>query len=133
MIKDGKMLFNPQMEWAGGGFVSSSPNLAEWAYQLYSGKLLPPDMQKEMLTGVPAKTGRDHQYGLGVQIRPTAYGVSWGHGGWFPGYLSETEYFPEKEVAIAVQINTDDFAKTKMSTHRLVLELAKIVFGEATY
>jgi ABC-type lipoprotein release transport system permease subunit len=28
-------------------------------------------------------------YGLGVQIRQTEFGETYGHGGWFPGYLSE--------------------------------------------
>src|SRR5689334_1942888 len=34
MVKDGKMLFNPQMEWCGGGFASTGLDLAKWALAL---------------------------------------------------------------------------------------------------
>jgi D-alanyl-D-alanine carboxypeptidase len=42
-----------------------------------------------------------------VQIRESPWGTSYGHSGWFPGYLTEVEYFPKHRVAIAVQFNTD--------------------------
>ncbi|MGH9746044.1 MAG: hypothetical protein ACRD59_08050 [Candidatus Acidiferrales bacterium] len=44
--------------------------------------------------------------------------------------LSEMKYFPEYNVAIAVQINTDDFKKTQGPTHMYILEMAKIVLPE---
>jgi D-alanyl-D-alanine carboxypeptidase len=66
-----------------------------------------------MRTGVTAKTGKNHQYGLGMQIRPSALGTSYGHGGWFPGYLTEMDYFPDKNLSVAVQLSTDDFQKLK--------------------
>lgn len=45
------------------------------------------------------------QYGLGVTIRTTPLGTAYGHRGWTPGYLSIFEYYPEHEVAIAMQVN----------------------------
>ena len=124
-IRDGKLIFNPQFEWTGGGFLSNSPDLARWAYMLYGGKLLNPEALRTMEAGVPAKTGKNDEYGLGVQIRHTDFGITYGHGGWFPGFLSEMEYFHEYRVAIAMQINTDDFAKTKGIPHRYIIELAR--------
>jgi D-alanyl-D-alanine carboxypeptidase len=130
-IRDGQLVFNPQFEWTGGGFVSNSADLARWAFDLYgSNKVLTPELLKQMEAGVPAKTGKDDEYGLGAQIRHTDFGVTYGHGGWFPGYLSEMEYFPEYHTAIAVQINTDDFNKTRGPTHMYILEMAKIVLPE---
>jgi len=129
-IRDGKLIFNPQFEWTGGGFLSNSADLARWAYMLYGGKLLNPDALQMMEAGVPAKTGKNDEYGLGVQIRHTDFGITYGHGGWFPGFLSEMEYFPEYRVAIAMQINTDDFAKTKGIPHRYIVELAQTLFPE---
>jgi len=81
-----------------------------------------------MEVGVPAKTGKGDEYGLGVQIRHTDLGITYGHGGWFPGYLSEMEYFPDQRVAIAMQVNTDDFAKTKGMPHHYIVELAHTLF-----
>lgn len=127
-IRDGKFIINPQAEWTGGGFLSTSTDLARWARFLYEGRAFDKSMLAVMESGVPAKTGKGDEYGLGVQIRHTQFGVSYGHGGWFPGYLSEMEYFPEKHTALAVQFNTDDLSKTKGIAHNTLLQLADEVF-----
>lgn len=133
ILLDGKIAFNPKFEWAGGGFLSSSYDLARWAFNLYGGKVLTASELAEMEKGVPAKTGKGDEYGLGVQIRHTDFGVTYGHGGWFPGYLSEMEYFTEYHVAIAMQINTDDFAKTKGIPHRYIVELARTLLPQLAH
>src|SRR5215468_834274 len=102
-IIDGKFIVNPQMEWCGGGFASTAEDLAKWAKVLYEGKVLRQTTVEQLLDAVPAKTGKGHKYGLGVQVRQTDWGVTYGHGGWFPGYLSEVEYFPKRRMAIAIQ------------------------------
>ena len=129
-LVDGKLRFNPQMEWAGGGFISNSSDLARWAELLYTGRAFDKKMLPIMETAVPAKTGKGDEYGLGVQVRHTQYGITYGHGGWFPGYLSEMEYFPERNTSIAVQMNSDNFALVKMPTHRYVLAIADALFQQ---
>ncbi|MGH9768604.1 MAG: serine hydrolase domain-containing protein, partial [Blastocatellia bacterium] len=129
-IVDGKFVINPQMEWCGGGFASTAEDLAKWAKGLYEGKVLRQATVEQLLDAVPAKTGPGHKYGLGAQVRQTDWGVTYGHGGWFPGYLSEVEYFPKHRMAIAVQFNTDNFGQLKRNTHGYVLEMARIVFGD---
>ena len=64
-----------------------------------------------------ANTGPGDKYGLGVQIRQTEFGETYGHGGWFPGYLSEMEYFPRYKLSLAVQVNTDNFRNPAGKTH----------------
>lgn len=128
-LNGGLFKLNPQFEWAGGGFASTPLDLARWCKLLVEGKAFSASMARQMKQGVSAKTGRDHKYGLGLQIRPTPYGTSYGHGGWFPGYLSEMEYFGDRGVSIAVQVNTDDPARIKFSTHELVLRIAEALFG----
>lgn len=113
VIVDGKNLINPQMEWAGGGYISNTTDLARWARIYYDASWLSEDIRTQMRMGVAAKTGRNHQYGLGMQIRPSALGISYGHGGWFPGYLTEMDYFPDRNISVAVQLSTDDFQKLK--------------------
>ncbi len=129
-IVDSKFVVNPQMEWCGGGFASTPEDLAKWVKLLYEGRVLRQTTVEQLLDAVPAKTGRGDKYGLGVQVRQTEWGVTYGHGGWFPGYLSEVEYFPKYRMAIAVQINTDNFQQLKRNTHRYALEMARIVFGD---
>lgn len=130
MIKDGQFVINPQMEWMGGGFISTSQDLALWAKSLFGGTVLKPATRSLMVDGaIAANTGRGDQYGLGVQVRESAWGVSLGHGGWFPGYLSEMEYFPDQGIAIAVQFNTDNFRLLRGHPRTFVAEVAKVVMG----
>ncbi|HEY7402230.1 MAG TPA: serine hydrolase domain-containing protein [Candidatus Angelobacter sp.] len=126
-IHDGKFVINPQAEWTGGGFLSTSTDLARWAWLLYQGKAFDPSILPVMEAGVPARTGKGDEYGLGVQIRHTQFGITYGHGGWFPGYISEMEYFPDKHVAMAIQFNTDDLSKTKGIGHNTLMKLAEAV------
>jgi D-alanyl-D-alanine carboxypeptidase len=105
---DGLMAINPQFEWTGGGIASTTSDLARWAKLLYEGKAFPPAMLSRMLEGVPARLGGNAQYGLGVIIRPTILGPSWGHSGFFPGYATEMVYFPLSKIAVAVQVNLTD-------------------------
>ena len=105
---DGLLAINPQFEWTGGGIASTTSDLAQWAKLLYEGKAFPATMLPRMLEGVPAKLGPNTQYGLGVIIRPTPLGVSWGHSGFFPGYATEMTYFPGSRIAVAVQVNLTD-------------------------
>jgi D-alanyl-D-alanine carboxypeptidase len=128
-IIEGKFIVNPQMEWCGGGFASTAQDLARWAKFLYEDKVVDQGSLEDLLNAVPAKTGKGDKYGLGVQVRESNWGVSYGHGGWFPGYLSEMEYFPQYKAAIAVQFNTDDFRKLKKRPRAYVAEVAQIVFG----
>jgi D-alanyl-D-alanine carboxypeptidase len=135
-IIDGKFIINPQMEWTGGGFVSTAEDLARWAKALYEGRVLKKEALAEMLTPVDAAGGRGggngNKYGLAVQIRQSEWGASYGHGGWFPGYLSEMEYFPDHKVAIAVQVNTDASASPKKSLRVYIADIARIVLGDRT-
>jgi len=134
VIIDGKFIINPQMEWTGGGFASTAEDLARWAKLLYEGKVLKEEMLDQMLAGVAANEGRGsgagNKYGLAVQIRPSDWGVSYGHGGWFPGYRSEMEYFPQNKIAVAVQFNTDDARAMKKGLRSYIADATRIILGE---
>ena len=106
MIVNGKFAINPQFEWAGGGYAVSGGDLARWAKALYEGRAFDRSLVAAMVDGVPAKLGPEARYGLGVIVRPTPLGPSWGHSGFFPGYVTEMRYFPEHRIAVAFLINT---------------------------
>ena len=134
VIIDGKFIINPQMEWTGGGFASTAEDLARWAKLLYEGKVLKKETLDQMLTGVAATEGRGsgagNKYGLAVQIRPSEWGVSYGHGGWFPGYRSEMEYFPQRKIAVAIQFNTDDARAINKGLRAYIGDAMRILIGE---
>jgi len=106
MLVSGKFAINPQFEWAGGGFATTTEDLARWGQILWSGRAFPDSVMQAMLTGVPARLGPDAQYGLGVIIRPTPLGLSYGHSGFFPGYLTEVRYYKDLNLTVALQFNT---------------------------
>lgn len=106
MIENGKFIVNPQLEWTGGGWASTGHDLARWAKALYEGKAIDPATAALMVDGLPAKLGPNVKYGLGAIIRPTPNGTTYGHSGFFPGYVTDMMYFPDKKIAVAVQVNT---------------------------
>jgi len=129
VLIDGVFAINPQFEWTGGGVASTAADLARWAKALYEGRAFDASMLPIMLDGVPARLGPNTRYGLGVIIRDTPLGVSWGHSGFFPGYLTEMAYFPDHRIAVAVQVNTSDFGALRMSPGRMLMELAQVAAG----
>lgn len=130
MIVNGEFVINPQFEWTGGGMASTSADLARWAKALYEGRAFKPEMLEKMLDGVQSKLGPNVKYGLGVIVRPTPLGTSYGHSGFFPGYMTEMHYFPDHKVAVAVQVNTS-VPRTLggKPLGRIAIELAEIVTG----
>jgi D-alanyl-D-alanine carboxypeptidase len=124
----GRFAVNPQFEWAGGGFASTAEDLARWAKALYEGRAFPRALLDKALVGVPAPMlGREARYGLGVIVRPTPLGVTWGHSGYMPGYLTEVRYWPEHGVAVAFQVNTTAEGALGRGPGQVVTELARIV------
>ena len=128
MIENGKFIVNPQLEWTGGGWASTGEDLARWAKLMYEGKAIPAEMLSQMFDGVSAPMlGRETRYGLGVIIRPTRIGITYGHSGFFPGYMTDMMYFPDQKVAIAVQVNTSVPKDLGRPLGRVVIELAEVI------
>jgi D-alanyl-D-alanine carboxypeptidase len=131
VLENGKFTVNPQFEWTGGGMVSNAEDLARWAKLMYEGKAFDASLVPEMLNGVPAKLGRDSKYGLGVIIRKSQSGVlSYGHSGFFPGYLTEMMYFPEHKISLAVQVNTSVPQNLGKPMGRVLLEALDTILGK---
>lgn len=108
MVVDGKYAFNPQMEWTGGGFASTTADLAKWA-KLYYEALLFSDETLQMIV-TPNENGilsEYDSYGMGSFIFNTKLGKAYGHSGFVPGFRSLFLYFPKQKVAVAFQTNCD--------------------------
>ncbi len=130
VIANGEFAINPQFEWTGGGLASNAEDLARWGKALYEGRAFDASMLAVLLDGVPARLGPNTEYGLGVIIRPTPLGPSWGHSGFFPGYLTELAYFPDHRMAVAVQVNSSDLRNIGMRPLEIVLQLARVAVSQ---
>ena len=131
MIVNGKFVINPQFEWTGGGYASTANDLARWAKMIYEGKAFSAALLPEVLKGVPAPMlGRETRYGLGVIIRKTTLGTSYGHSGFFPGYMTDMMYFPEYKVAVAIQVNTSVGRSLGKPLSRMLVEVMEIIAAQ---
>lgn len=128
MISNGKFAINPQFEWTGGGYASTSEDLARWAKMIYEGRAFDNSLMPQVLDGVAAPMlGRETKYGLCVIIRKTAAGISYGHSGFFPGYMTDMMYFPEQKIALAVQVNTSVPQNLGKPLGRVLVEALEVV------
>ncbi len=126
-LEDGEFTYNVQFEWCGGGFASTSTDLARWAGLLYSERLLGVEGLDAMLDVVPApELGPGRSYGLGVIVTDTRLGPLRGHDGFMPGYLTAMGYFPDLGVAAAIQVNTDDGRAVGMPLHEVMIRLVEL-------
>jgi D-alanyl-D-alanine carboxypeptidase len=129
VIENGKFIINPQFEWTGGGMAATTEDLAVWARAMYEGRAFSADMLAKM-TGEAVSApmlGRDAKYGLGVIIRQTRAGLTYGHSGFFPGYMTDMMYFPDKKFALAVQVNSSVPQDLGKPLGRVLVELAETV------
>ena len=130
MITDGRLAVNPQFEWTGGGLAVTALDLARWGKLLYEGKVLGETMTARLLDGVPSKLGPEAKYGLGVIIRPSPLGITYGHSGFMPGYQTELVYFPELKASVAVQVNSSAPRSTGRPLRAFAIEFAQILRGQ---
>ena len=92
---------------------SDAADLARWSSNLYCGKLLNPDIQKQMLDfyhptpGEPPVTG----YGLGTAefANPVIKSLkAYGHLGYHYGYMTAMMYFPVSQISMSIMINSNN-------------------------
>ena len=128
MLVNGKFAINPQFEWTGGGYVSTPHDLARWAKMIYEGKAFSADLLPQVVDGVAAPMlGRESKYGLGAIIRKMSVGTSYGHSGFFPGYMTDMMYFPEDRIAVAVQVNTSVGRSLGKPLSRVLVEVMEVI------
>ena len=101
--------WHPAVEGAGGGFVSTSRDLARWGSALFTGKAMSGNYLPELFSSVAVDPkNADVRYGAGVTINQGGrFGPVYGHAGWIPGYISSFRFYRDSGVTIALQINTD--------------------------
>ena len=105
IMDDGRSRYNWQFEWAGGGMVITSQDLAVLAKKIYEGQMFSSTLlENEYLKGRSAKQ-LGGEWGLGVHLANTPVGKMYGHSGFMPGYVTNMMYFPEYGFSVCYQIN----------------------------
>ncbi|MDH4056325.1 MAG: beta-lactamase family protein [Gammaproteobacteria bacterium] len=133
VVDEGALVFDPSLEWTGGGLVTTSEDLVRWAVALFSSKAIARPYVDEMLNSIAKpehyadEPGRNFGYGLGINVAHTRLGVAYHHGGFFPGYNSLLAYFPDVDIAVGMQINTD---QSNLEEH--FDALVKVIMGHVS-
>ncbi|MCX4783124.1 serine hydrolase domain-containing protein [Streptomyces sp. NBC_01264] len=110
---------DPSWGWAAGQMISTTSDLDRFFGALLAGRLLPAAQLAQMRSTVPAEAtfGPAARYGLGLVSRPLPCGgLSWGHGGSFPGYETRggaTDDGRATNVAVTMQL-TDEAARRNL-------------------
>ncbi len=128
LLDNGKFVFNPQMEFTGGGIACTTTDLAKWGKMYYGGKVFSDNALKLMKTPCRQKTdlADNAGYGFAAFVWNENGKTSYGHTGFFPGYVTIFEYIPEQDICIGMQWNTDKTNPEK-SLHRYLDSIKKII------
>lgn len=105
---------------AAGGLRTTAGDLLRWADALHHGRVLKPVLLERLTTpgrlsdgrttklGMPAEwqKGLNADYGMGLFITPTPSGPRIWHGGDIDGFSTWLAHYPERDVTIALMINS---------------------------
>jgi len=113
---------NPAEEFTGGGFVSSSQDLAYWAWRLYNGTAQSTPYLQDLNRLYPSyKYSYEYDtWGGSVALNYSDIaevpfnGFGYGHSGIFPGYRSIVLYLEKYGLSLSLQINSSDQAFQSM-------------------
>jgi D-alanyl-D-alanine carboxypeptidase len=97
---------SPSVVWAAGAVVSTADDLARFYRALLGGRLLSPQLLREMETTVTPAPG--FSYGLGLQKLRGPCGTFWGHSGGSPGYAVDALNSKDGQRQVLVFVNATD-------------------------
>lgn len=120
VVVDGNYVFNPQMEWTGGGVASTTSDLAKWAEIYYTGNLFSDSLLLRIVCppDEAIRLGKKTLYSMGSFIFETDNGIAYGHSGFVPGFNALFAYYPETQIAVALQFNSDYAgAKSRLNSY----------------
>ncbi len=109
---DGPVLNAPYVDnsykWAGGGFLSTTEDLARFAQAMLTGKLLAPETVQVLWAPQQTSDGRSTGYGMGWGSGTDAKGHRWvGHTGGSMGATAHLRIYPDDSLVVALLVNSD--------------------------
>ncbi len=93
------------VKWAGGGFLSTAPDLVRFGNGLLTGRLLKPETAELLFTAQRTEDGQDTGYGLGWRVGEYQGRRFVWHTGGAVGGSSVLVLLPEARVVVALIVN----------------------------
>lgn len=95
-------------KWAGGGFLSTTMDLARFGNLMLENRLLKPATRDLWWTSLRLRDGKETGYGIGWTVVRDSLGlVRVGHTGGSMGGTASLQIFPREHLVIAVLVNSD--------------------------
>jgi CubicO group peptidase (beta-lactamase class C family) len=95
-------------KWAGGGFLSTTEDLARFAQGLLAGRLLKAETLRLLWTSQRTRDGKETGYGIGWSVTTDSAGRRRvGHTGGSMGGTANLIVYPEQRLVVALLVNSD--------------------------
>lgn len=114
--------------FAAGSLCSSAGDLATWLGALHGGEVLTADSYRQLVEPGDLNDGTRLRYALGIAVSDVLGHRAIHHGGGIDGFLSESLYLPEEELAVVVLMNTTALP----GPSALAYEIVEAMVGDAT-
>lgn len=112
MMVNGALIYNPQFEWGGGGFVSTPSDLANFMSAFRNGRIFADSLWAMVIARPNGVDPNSNGWrGMGVHVDSTSLGFAYGHSGYMPGYVSWVRWYETLGVSVAMQVNASDQAR----------------------
>jgi CubicO group peptidase (beta-lactamase class C family) len=92
---------------AAGGLIGTVGDLARWNQALHHGKVVPETLYREMITPTALPGGKSEPYGYGIGLSDVRGTPAIGHSGGIFGFSTNSIYVPERDLFVAVFVNSD--------------------------
>ena len=93
--------------YSAGSLCSTTGDLVTWIKALHGGKVLSPKSYTEMTTPSKLNDGTPLRYGMGIGVGTDIRGLKEiGHGGAIDGFVAQTTWYPDAQMAVVVLINS---------------------------
>lgn len=128
LLENGQFAFNPQMEFTGGGICCTATDLARWGKMYYGGKVFSEKALNMVRSAYkyPTTLADSAQYAIAAFVWKENCKFAYGHTGFFPGYVTIFEYYPDLDISVAMQWNMDKKNPEK-SLHKYLSDIKRII------
>lgn len=114
--------------FAAGSLCASAGDLATWLGALHGGEVLTDESYAQLIEPGDLNDGTKLRYALGIAVSEIAGHRAIHHGGGIDGFLTQSLYLPDEQLAVAVLVNTVG----PVSPSALAREIVVALVGDAT-
>ncbi len=114
--------------FAAGSLCASAGDLATWLGALHGGEVLTDESYAQLIEPGDLNDGTKLRYALGIAVSDILGHRAIHHGGGINGFLTESLYLPDEELAIAVLVNTAG----PVGPSGLARQIIEAMIGDAT-